>query len=143
MTDRIDSASRSWNMSRVRSRDTVPELVVRRALHAAGYRFRLHRRDLPGCPDIVLVRRRVAIFVNGCFWHQHEDCPKAALPVQNRTFWKKKLAANRQRDARNDAALVKLGWTVVVIWECELKADMRATIADIKRAICPSETRAR
>jgi len=135
MTDRVDSATRSWNMSRVRARDTAPEIVVRRALHAAGYRFRLHRRDLPGCPDIVLVRCRVAIFVHGCFWHQHKGCPKSTLPVQNHAFWKKKLTANRHRDVRNEAALTALGWTVFVLWECELKADMDAPLSRLKHAI--------
>jgi DNA mismatch endonuclease (patch repair protein) len=121
MTDFVDRATRSRMMSGVRGRNTRPEMAVRRHLHAAGLRFRLHRRDLPGTPDIVLPRRKVAIFVHGCFWHRHEGCPRATTPSSNVEFWRKKFADNVARDARNRAALQAMGWRVVVVWECELK----------------------
>lgn len=104
-----------------KKRDTKPEMIVRRALHAMGYRFRLHRRGLPGTPDIVLPRHRVAIQVHGCFWHQHEGCCHANLPRSRTAYWHPKLARNVERDARSEAALRALGWRVLVLWECELK----------------------
>lgn len=121
------SLTRSEMMSRVRSKDTGPEKRVRSLLHALGYRFRLHRRDLPGSPDIVLPARKVAIFVHGCFWHGH-GCKRAGrLPKTNADFWAKKLAANLARDARNRSALENLGWKVLVVWECELKDEAALT----------------
>lgn len=104
-----------------KARGTKPEMIVRRLLHAMGYRFRLHRRDLPGTPDIVLSRHRVAIQVHGCFWHQHEGCRHANLPRSRTAYWHPKLARNVERDARSEAALRALGWHVLVLWECELK----------------------
>jgi DNA mismatch endonuclease (patch repair protein) len=120
-TTRIDPA-RSAQMARIKARDTKPEMIVRRALHAAGLRFRLHYRHLPGKPDIVLPSRRIAIFVHGCFWHRHSqpDCKLARLPKSRLDFWLPKLEGNRERDARNEAALREAGWDVRVIWECEL-----------------------
>lgn len=117
--------ARSAQMARVRSRDTRPELKVRRALHRAGLRFRLHRSDLPGKPDIVLPSRHVAIFVHGCFWHRHPEprCKLARMPKSRLEFWEPKLNGNRDRDARNLALLAAGGWTVFVIWECELTGD--------------------
>ncbi|MEQ8228517.1 MAG: very short patch repair endonuclease [Rhodospirillales bacterium] len=111
---------RSENMSRVRSKNTSPEMTVRRALHRAGFRFRLHRKDLPGRPDIVLPKKRLCIFVNGCFWHQHPRCPKSKRPKTNAEFWNAKLDANIIRDKKNHAALRQLGWKVLVLWECEI-----------------------
>lgn len=108
-------------MARIRSKDTMPELRVRRWLHAAGYRFRLHRADLPGRPDIVLPRFRVALFVHGCFWHQHPGCRKAILPKVRTSFWEKKLARNVERDWQNREELARRGWRVEVVWECEIK----------------------
>ncbi len=121
--DTLTKSERSDRMRRVRSRDTKPELRVRRLLHAMGYRFRLQRRDLPGTPDIVLPRYRVAIFVHGCFWHRHPDprCRLARLPKSRLDFWIPKLEANRTRDVRNAEALRDLGWQVLTLWECELK----------------------
>ncbi|WP_448662822.1 very short patch repair endonuclease [Sphingomonas sp. CJ20] len=115
-------AERSAQMARVKGRDTGPELRVRRALHRAGLRFRLHDRGLPGKPDIVLPSRRLAIFVHGCFWHRHPDpaCKLARLPKSRLDFWVTKLEANRARDERNAAALIAKGWEVRTIWECEL-----------------------
>jgi DNA mismatch endonuclease (patch repair protein) len=119
MVDRIDAATRSRNMSRVRSVDTRPELTVRRIAHALGYRFRVHRRDLPGTPDLVFPSRRVALFVNGCFWHRHEGCARTATPKTRTEFWEDKFRRTMQRDRRVSAALAILGWRVEVIWECE------------------------
>jgi DNA mismatch endonuclease Vsr len=114
--------ARRRNMSAIRGRDTKPELRVRRLLHALGYRFRLHRRDLPGRPDIVFPGRRKVIFVHGCFWHRH-GCRNAVLPRARRDWWESKLSRNVERDAGNVAALEFLDWTVLTIWECETKAD--------------------
>lgn len=108
-------------MRGIRSKDTKPELAVRRCLHAMGYRFRLHRRDLPGRPDIVLPRHRLAIQVYGCFWHQHAGCKLANIPQTRRDYWLPKLARNVERDAQSEAALAVLGWRVSTIWECELR----------------------
>ena len=121
--DVYDRQMRSQVMRKVRSKDTKPELKVRRALHRMGLRFRLHRKDLPGSPDIVFPRHRVALFVNGCFWHGHRDCKRSKLPSTRREFWRNKISANVNRDARNKAALEKLGWRVFVVWECEIKTD--------------------
>lgn len=107
-------------MRRVRQRDTDPELVVRRVAHALGYRFRLHRRDLPGTPDLVFPKYRVALFVHGCFWHRHEGCPRATTPKSRRDYWLPKFAANVERDRRKEEALKSLGWRVLVFWECEI-----------------------
>lgn len=128
MTDTKTPEERSRNMSRIRSGDTKPEMLVRRALFALGYRYRLHRKDLPGKPDIVMPGRRVVIFVNGCFWHQHSGCRKATVPTSNRDFWEKKLRANVRRDAEERKALREGGWRVLWIWECALsrKADREA-----------------
>ena len=112
--------SKSEAMGRVRAKDTKLEIIVRKALHGAGFRFRLHRKDLPGKPDIVLPKRKVCIFVNGCFWHQHEGCAKARRPNTNKAFWNRKLEANVRRDKRNYERLEKLGWSVIVLWGCEI-----------------------
>jgi DNA mismatch endonuclease (patch repair protein) len=111
-------------MSRITGRDTAPERALRSALHRAGLRFRLHRRDLPGRPDIVLPSRRLAIFVHGCFWHRHEGCRFTTTPTTNAEFWQRKFASNTTRDAANVAALEALGWRVIVAWECEVKTSL-------------------
>ncbi|MGP2492643.1 very short patch repair endonuclease [Mesorhizobium sp. PUT5] len=133
MPDKLTSESRSRLMSRIGGKNTAPELTVRKALHAAGYRFRLHRRDLPGTPDIVLPRYRSAIFVHGCFWHGH-DCPRGRLPVTRTEFWETKIRGNQARDARNKKALEARGWQVLTIWTCELKAS-RDFMSDIVSAL--------
>lgn len=121
MTDVYPPEKRSAVMRRVKGKDTAPELAVRRALTSLGARYRLHRADLPGKPDIVLPGRRLALFVHGCFWHGH-DCPRGArIPKQNRDYWLAKVARNRSRDAASREALAALGWRVETIWECELK----------------------
>jgi DNA mismatch endonuclease Vsr len=115
--------ARRRNLAAVAAKDTAPELRVRRLLHGMGYRFRLHRRDLPGTPDIVLAGRRAIVEVRGCFWHRHPDpsCRNAVLPRVRADWWAAKLARNVERDARNLAALREAGWAVLVLWECETK----------------------
>jgi DNA mismatch endonuclease, patch repair protein len=120
MARQIPSHIRSKMMARIRGFDTKPELVVRQMLHRLGYRFRLHRRDLPGCPDIVLPRHHAVIFVNGCFWHQHENCCLAKLPKSRTDYWTPKLNGNKARDQRNHTSLRHGGWRLLVIWECQL-----------------------
>jgi DNA mismatch endonuclease (patch repair protein) len=112
---------RSALMARIRSSNTQPELAVRRMLHAMGLRFRLHRRDLPGRPDLVLPRHRLVILVHGCFWHQHAGCRLASNPKSHRKYWAPKLAGNVERDKRNTTLLRKAGWRVETIWECEAR----------------------
>lgn len=120
MPDVYDKATRSQVMRSIGSRDTKPEMHVRRALHSMGYRFRLHRADLPGTPDIVLPRHRMVIFVHGCFWHQHEGCKRSERPASNSAYWQRKLTRNMERDQLNRRALETAGWRVVTLWECEI-----------------------
>lgn len=129
MADTIDPARRSANMARIKGRDTGPERRLRSALHQAGLRFRVCRRDLPGKPDIVFPRQRLAVQVRGCFWHQHEGCSAGRLPRSNLEYWRPKLEGNVRRDAEKDNALRTLGWSVLVIWECELKDEEQLTSA--------------
>jgi DNA mismatch endonuclease (patch repair protein) len=121
MTDVFSPEKRSAVMRQVKGRDTTPEMTVRRALTRLGLRYRLHRKDLPGAPDIVLPGRRLALFVHGCFWHGHDCARGARVPKQNRDYWTAKIARTRARDERTRAALEALGWTPLVLWECELK----------------------
>lgn len=123
MTDTLSPEQRSRRMALVRGRDTNPELVVRRALHAAGLRYRLHASDLPGKPDVVFPSRKIAVFVHGCFWHRHADpaCKLARTPKSRLDFWEPKLAGNAARDKDKQAQLRAAGWTVIVFWECGLK----------------------
>lgn len=131
MTDRVDRATRSKIMRLVPSRNTRHELVVRRALHSAGHRFRLHRRDLPGRPDIAMPRYRLAIFVHGCFWHGH-DCRGGRLPKSNVEFWALKVRTNAARDARVQDELRALGWRPVVLWTCRLEAESQALLRELE-----------
>ncbi len=121
MTDVHTPAQRSYNMSRIRSRDTRPERIVRSLVHRMGYRFRLHRKDLPGKPDLVFPGRRKIIFVHGCFFHLHDCRYGRVVPQKNAEFWRRKRSSNVERDRRNVAALAKAGWQVLTIWECETK----------------------
>jgi len=123
--DTVSPQRRSEIMACVRSKDTAPELVVRRLVHGMGYRFRLHRKDLPGCPDLVFRSRGKVIFVHGCFWHQHRGCSRARTPSTNRQYWIAKIERNRSRDMTVGRQLRAAGWGVMVIWECEL--------SDVKR----------
>jgi DNA mismatch endonuclease (patch repair protein) len=115
------SQTRSRNMAAIRGKDTAPELAIRRILHSMGMRFRLHRKDLPGSPDIVLPRHRTVVFVHGCFWHRHEGCRYTTTPKTRQEFWLAKFESNVFRDRRNQANLEQLGWRVLVVWECELR----------------------
>lgn len=121
--DRLTSERRSWNMSRIRGGDTLPEKRVRSLLHRLGFRFSLRNRDLPGRPDIVLKSRRIAIFVHGCFWHRHKGCKNSVLPKTREEFWLAKLDGNVERDKRNAVALRQQGWKVLTIWECEVEKE--------------------
>ena len=120
MADVVDSKTRSRMMSGIGTKNTKPELVVRRLLHGMGFRYRLHRKDLPGKPDLVLPSYEVAVFVNGCFWHGHE-CHLFKWPKSNGEFWKQKIIGNRDRDLRVQKRLSELGWNVMVVWECATK----------------------
>ena len=118
-TDRISKEHRSWNMSRIRSKNTKPELKVRSILHQMGYRFRLHKKDLPGLPDIVLSKHHMVIFVHGCYWHRHTGCKYAYTPKSRVEFWDSKFKQNIMRDKEARKQLEALGWKVITIWECE------------------------
>lgn len=118
-------------MARIRSRDTTPELAVRRALHAAGYRFRLHRRDVPGKPDIVLPRHKMVVFVNGCFFHGHENCRRFRLPKSNVPYWQAKIERNKKRDMTNADALTAEGWRVRTVWECDIAGGTQALLTEL------------
>jgi DNA mismatch endonuclease Vsr len=113
--------NRSENMRRIRSKDTTPELTVRRLVHSLGYRYRLHRKDIPGKPDLVFLGRKKVIFVHGCFWHQHPGCNEGRLPKTNKDYWQPKLERNVARDSAAQEQLASLGWDVLVLWECEIK----------------------
>ncbi|MXX69847.1 MAG: DNA mismatch endonuclease Vsr [Gemmatimonadales bacterium] len=119
-SDAPPSAARSANMARIGSKDTHPELVVRRLLHSLGYRFRLHRRDLPGTPDICFPSRRKVIFVHGCFWHRHDGCRRTTIPKTRTSFWETKFEQNVVRDRMNLERLRGLDWEAMVVWECEI-----------------------
>lgn len=120
MPDTLSRAARSERMSLIRSKDTKPELLVRRLVYSLGYRYRLHRRDLPGVPDLVFARSRSVIFVHGCFWHCHARCRKARTPKSRLSYWKPKLELNSKRDKKNVRTLLRDGWRVLIIWECQL-----------------------
>ena len=119
--DPLSPQERSERMSRITSKDTEPELIVRRLVSSMGYRYRLHRSDLPGTPDLAFIGRKKAIFVHGCFWHQHQKCNHYRMPKSRREFWLPKLRENVQRDSRTRRELEDMGWSVLVVWECELR----------------------
>jgi DNA mismatch endonuclease (patch repair protein) len=119
--DHLSKEKRSWNMSRIRSRDTGPEITFRRLIHRAGFRYRLYVKDLPGKPDLVLKKYKTVVFIHGCFWHQHENCKKANRPKSNSGYWDEKLNRNAARDIENTLKLENEGWHILTIWECELK----------------------
>jgi DNA mismatch endonuclease (patch repair protein) len=121
MADQITAKERSWVMSRVHGKNTSPERAVRSIIHRLGYRFRLHRKDLPGTPDIVLARHQCVVFVHGCFWHRHKGCKRASMPQSNVDYWEKKFSRNVERDQKHRKDLRKLGWRTIVVWECELR----------------------
>jgi len=140
MGDVYSREVRSRVMSRIRKKDSKPELRVRKALHRLGFRFRLHRQDLPGVPDIVLPKHKTAIFMHGCFWHQHK-CPLGKLPKSNRRYWVPKLRANASRHEKHARELRRLGWRVVVLWECQVSdedAVQSVLLRSLKRVLRPA-----
>lgn len=136
MTDTLSSESRSWNMSRIRSRDTAPEIIVRSVLHSLGFRFRLHVSRLPGKPDIVLSKYKTVVFVHGCFWHRHPGCKYSYNPKSRVEFWQAKFQQNIERHNKVAGELETLGWKVVVIWECETtrREDVINRLKDLMQA---------
>jgi DNA mismatch endonuclease, patch repair protein len=135
MVDSLSVERRSWNMSRIRSRDTGPERQLRSMLHRAGFRFRLHDRSLPGTPDIVMKRHNAVILVHGCYWHRHDGCSNSTTPSTRTDFWKSKFEATVARDKRNADALQELGLRVIVIWECELKKNPNTVMSEIRNRL--------
>ena len=123
MPDTLSQSQRSYCMSSIRGKNTKPEILVRKGLHARGFRFRLHNKKLPGSPDVVLPKYGVAIMLNGCFWHGHKGCRYATKPESNVEFWETKIARNRHRDEVTNAHLEALGWHVITVWECELRGE--------------------
>ena len=142
MSDTLTPAQRSYNMSRIRSRNTSPERAVRHALWNKGYRYRLNDKRLPGSPDLVLPKYRAVIFINGCFWHGHRGCTKYTVPKTNEQFWREKVARNIARDELNAQRLDTLAWTVITVWECELsKKNLDATIKRIEADLQAAKTK--
>lgn len=136
--DHINKEKRSWNMSRITSKNTKPEIIVRSALHKAGFRFRLHGKDLPGAPDIVLPKYKTVVFVHGCYWHVHKGCKRSNLPKSNLLYWTVKFEKNIQRDKKLKKELKKMGYNVYVIWECQTKK-IESIISRIKKQISTDE----
>lgn len=140
MTDTLNEQQRHYNMSRIRSKDTKPEEIVRKYLFSKGLRFRKNDRRYPGHPDVMLPKYKTVVFVNGCFWHWHEGCRYASTPATNREFWNQKLERNVERDARKQKELREIGWNVIVVWECELKKAARGeTLERLYHEITDSE----
>lgn len=131
MVDVVDARTRSRMMGAIRGRNTKPELLVRRGLHKAGYRFRLHSRDLPGRPDIVLPKWNAVVLIHGCFWHRHEGCRFTTTPTSRAEFWSEKFAANTRRDRDAKAKLLDGGWRVATVWECSLRRDPERAISAV------------
>jgi len=135
MTDHLTKDKRSWNMSRIRSRHTKPELIIRSLLHRSGFRFRINYDNLPGSPDIVLPKYRTVIFVHGCFWHRHPNCSKATPPKTNKEYWQKKFKRNVSRDIEIREKLKKLQWHIIVVWECEVMKDPFSVFNEVTRRL--------
>ena len=137
MADVHEPETRNYNMSQIQAKDTKPEMIVRKFLHANGFRYRLHVKDLPGKPDLVLPKYNSVIFVHGCFWHVHEGCDKFSIPQTRTEWWRKKLYRNKERDKENIEKLEELGWNVIVIWECEVAMDnaLNRVVTSIKSNI--------
>ncbi|KAF0807657.1 DNA mismatch endonuclease Vsr [Alcanivorax xiamenensis] len=138
MSDTLSPKARSERMSRVKAKDTKPEMTLRRLVHGLGFRYRLHRRDLPGTPDLVFPGRRAVIFMHGCFWHRHPGCGLTRMPKSRVEFWRTKLEANRERDLRHQRALAEMGWRVLVVWECELR-DLDAVASKVEAFLTQEE----
>lgn len=132
MADVHDKATRSYNMSQIKGKDTKPEMLVRKFLHAHGFRYRLHVKDLPGKPDIVLPKYKTVIFIHGCFWHKHENCKYFVVPKTRTEWWMNKINGNVANDEKATIALKEQGWKIITLWECELKpATINATLQNI------------
>jgi len=129
MADVHEPETRSYNMSQIKGKDTKPEMIVRKFLHSNGFRYRLHVKDLPGKPDLVLPKYNSVIFVHGCFWHAHEGCKYFKIPKTRTEWWKEKLYGNKERDEKHIQELEVMGWNVIVVWECELKSKNRSLIS--------------
>jgi DNA mismatch endonuclease, patch repair protein len=142
MADKVSKEKRSYIMSRVKSKDTRPEMLVRKYLYASGFRYRLHSKTLPGKPDLVLPKYKAAIFVHGCFWHNHQDCSRSNLtPKANNEYWKNKINRNVNRDKHSVQQLQELGWRTFVVWECELKKkSIDHNLSDLANRIAESKT---
>lgn len=138
MADHLTPEKRSWNMAQIKGKNTKPEILVRSMLHRAGYRFSLHRKDLPGKPDIVLPKYRTVIFVHGCFWHRHKNCKYATTPGTNVEFWQKKFERNVSNDRKHSRELRRLGWHVITVWECQLKKPDRV-FRRLEKALAENE----
>lgn len=134
MVDHLTPQMRSWNMSRIQSKNTTPEKTVRSLLHQMGYRFRLHRKKLSGKPDIILPKYKSVVFVHGCFWHRHKNCKDATTPKSNTAFWKKKFKLNVERDKKNQKELHRQGWKLIIIWQCEI-IDLQRLALKLKRKL--------
>lgn len=132
MVDVVSKTDRARMMSGIRGKNTTPELLIRRFLHSSGFRYSLHERTLPGCPDLVLKRYRAVVFVHGCFWHRHEGCKYAATPATRPDFWMAKLEGNRNRDEMARQKLLEMGWRVAVVWECALRHELQATLDGLR-----------
>jgi DNA mismatch endonuclease (patch repair protein) len=130
-----DPETRSYNMSRIRGKDTKPEVRLRSLLHRAGFRFRIHKVDLPGKPDIVLTRYKTVVFVHGCFWHRHENCKYCTTPRTRHEFWSKKFSSTIERDRIQHEQLEQAGWRVLVVWECELRQDAESVLVRLTEQI--------
>jgi DNA mismatch endonuclease (patch repair protein) len=122
--DTITKERRSWNMSKIRSKDTLPEIRIRKALWRMGYRYRLYYKLLPGKPDIVITKQKIVVFVHGCFWHRHENCIEASRPKTNSEYWETKIQKTIERDKKHQAEIQMAGWKVIIIWECNVKNDI-------------------
>jgi len=131
MSDHLSPSKRSWNMGRIHSTNTKPELVIRSLLHRKGFRFSVHKKVLPGTPDIVLRKYKTVVFINGCFWHRHKGCKRATLPQTNREKWLKKFNQNIERDISNKNSLTEMGWKVITVWECEIKKEPEKVVQNI------------
>jgi len=133
--DKLTKERRSWNMSRIRSNNTLPEIYIRKALWQMGYRYRLHYKLLPGKPDIVITKQKIVVFVHGCFWHRHENCIEASRPKTNSEYWETKINKNMERDKRNQNEIKKLGWKIIIIWECMVKNDTDKNIKLLEKLL--------
>lgn len=128
--DKLTKEQRSWNMSRIKSKDTSLELLTRKHLHSKGIRYRVNVKE-PGHPDIAIKKINTAVFINGCFWHGHEDCKESGIPKSNTKFWRTKIEANKARDKKNESLLREKGWDVITIWECELEKNTITTLDNL------------